>query len=67
VKVTDLSGVRDMGTLIGFVDELLPPPSPSFSGASPRASTWPSHARFDATDDPDVMLDESGFFIVYVK
>nr|CCC55611.1 tetrahydromethanopterin S-methyltransferase subunit A [uncultured archaeon] len=66
VRIVDLSGVRDPEALIG-VPGLLEDQPQRDSGEGPaRAPPVSGYARVEAVDDPDVILDERGFFIIYV-
>ncbi len=62
VKVIDMSGVRDVEAVARVVEALAR--SPGARGQAP--SRGADYVRVEAEDDDSVVLDEKGFFIIYI-
>ena len=63
VQVVDLSGSRDPEVILRIADGLSAPRGPT---AAPTRSSPARYVKLEALDDPDVVLDSRGFFIIYV-
>ncbi|WP_232085539.1 DUF4346 domain-containing protein [Conexivisphaera calida] len=63
VRIIDMSGVRDAEVLLNLVEGLEQPPHQPTAG---HRYAGTDYARITAQDDDQVVLDDRGFFIIYI-